>query len=198
MPRCAPSPAGSFQCRSGFERYKKPPQINRSSSSTINFRLDLSHPNPFRKTHHRFKMFSSLIALAPLLSLVTAAPLAERQQLIPDLPAQVNLAYAESMVRIWSDKLTGVNGRYNYNGDFINSIVPVANTLDQAIGKENVVALDVLADRFCIAGYQQGSLCNELFAYAYSWIVMQEHGKTWRELAQILGVSTHRHLRCQK
>lgn len=135
-------------------------------------------------------MFTSLITLAPLLSLAVAAPLASRQQLIPDLPAQADLAYAEDMVRLWSDKITGVNGRYNYYGDFINTIVPIANTLDQTIGKENVQALDVLADRLCIAGYQQGSTCNELFAYAYSWIVMQEKGMTWRQLAQTLGVST--------
>jgi hypothetical protein len=134
-------------------------------------------------------MFLTLLTLlAPLLTLAGAAPLRPRQQSIPDLPTQVDLAYAESMVRVWSDQLTGVNGRYSHLGDFINKIVPVSKTLDSTIGRDNVVALDVLADRFCIAGYQQGSLCNELFAYAYSWIVMQEKGKTWREMAQILGV----------
>lgn len=133
-------------------------------------------------------MFASLVQVAALASFTYAAPLVSRQQLVPDLPAQVDLVYAETIVRSTAASASGVNGRYNEYGNYINTLVPIASTLEATIGKDKVTALDVLADRVCIAGYQQGSLCNEIFAYAYSWIVMQEKGKTWKQMTQILGV----------
>lgn len=133
-------------------------------------------------------MLSHIVKLSAL-SLALAAPLVSRQQLVPDLPAQADLVYAETKVRSIAYTATGANGRYNEYGNFINTLVPVANILASTIGKEQVTALDVLADRLCIAGYDQGSTCDELFAYAYSWVVMQEKGKTWQQMTQILGVS---------
>lgn len=133
-------------------------------------------------------MLTTLLRLSTL-SFTLTAPLVSRQQLVPDLPAQADLVYAESKVRSIAFIASGRHANFNEYGDFINSLVPVANTLDSIIGKDQVTALDVLADRLCIAGQNQGSLCNEIFAYAYSWIVMQEKGKTWKQMAQILGVS---------
>jgi hypothetical protein len=134
-----------------------------------------------------FNKFTTILCL-PLLA--SAAPLMSRQQLVPDLPPQVDLVYAETMVRSAANKATGANGRYNYYGDWLNKVVPVANIVASVIGAEQVTAIDVLADRLCIAGYDQGSTCDELFAYAYTWIKMQESGKTYGEMAEILGVSS--------
>jgi len=120
---------------------------------------------------------------------VISAPITSRQQLLPDLPAQADLVFAESQVKEFAYH---ASGRYNNNensyGKLINSIVPISDDLDSLIGADNVLALDILADRLCIAGRIQGSLCNEILAYTYSWIAIQSKGKTWAELTQILGV----------
>jgi hypothetical protein len=132
-------------------------------------------------------MFSILSLLA--LPFALAAPLQSRQQVVPDLPAQADLATAAAVVHHYAYYGTGRHAQYNDIGIFVNSLVPLSSTLDSIIGGDQVTAIDVLADRLCIAGQNQGSLCNELLAYAYSWIVIQEKGRTGRQLAQILGVS---------
>jgi hypothetical protein len=131
--------------------------------------------------------FTATILALPLLA--AAAPLVERQQVVPDLPAQADLVTAETAVKAYADKYSGRRGASNDYGDFINSLVPISNVLESTIGEDNVIAIDVLADRLCIAGQFQGSLCNELISYAYSWIVFQEKGKTYQQMAEILGVS---------
>lgn len=133
-----------------------------------------------------FNKFTTILCL-PLFA--SASPLGSRQQVVPDLPPQVDLVYAETMVRSAAYTATGANGRYNNYGNWLNKVVPVANIVSSVIGAEQVTAIDVLADRLCIAGYDQGSTCDELFAYAYAWIKMQEGGKTYGEMAKILGVS---------
>lgn len=57
------------------------------------------------------------------------------------------------------------------------------------ITPEAVNQIDILADRLCIAGAGQGSLCNELLAYAYAWGVAQQNGWTYGFVAESLGVS---------
>jgi hypothetical protein len=121
-----------------------------------------------------------------------AAPLSSRQQLIPDLPAQADLAMAGAKVHTIAYFASGRHAQFNNYGIWLNSLVPISSTVDSVIGKDQVTAIDVLADRLCIAGQNQGSLCDELLSYAYSWVVIQEKGKTGRELAQILGVSLFR------
>jgi len=132
-----------------------------------------------------------MLSLISLLALpfALAAPLSSRQQLIPDLPAQADLAMAGAKVHTIAFFASGRHAQFNNYGNWINSLVPLSATVDSIIGADQVTAIDVLADRLCIAGQNQGSLCNELLSYAYSWVVIQEKGKTGRELAQILGVS---------
>jgi hypothetical protein len=94
--------------------------------------------------------------------------------------------------------VTKYSGTYasnkNHYGELVNAYVPLSATLDQAIGQENVIAIDVLADRACIAAPDQGSLCNELLAYAYAWYAIQMKGKTGQDLATILGVNQNYNL----
>ena len=71
----------------------------------------------------------------------------------------------------------------------LNDYIPVSASLDSTIGVNNLVALDVLADKACIAGRNEGSVCNEVLAYAYAWYVAQQDGFTYRQVAHALGVS---------
>jgi hypothetical protein len=131
-------------------------------------------------------------ALLPLLSLASAAPIVEKKALLPDLPQQADLSSASATLVDFLGKAScrdQQQGQYNDCGRAFQNIVPIANTLDSTIGEPQVLAIDILADRLCIAGRNQGSLCSELIGYAYSWYVLQQNGKTYKELAQILGVS---------
>lgn len=132
-----------------------------------------------------------MLFIVKLLALpfVFAAPFVPRQQIIPDLPAQADLALAAARVHHIAYYASGRHAQFNNYGNFINSLVPISDTVDSIIGADQVTAIDVLADRLCIAGQNQGSLCNELLAYAYAWTVIQEKGMTGKQLAQILGVS---------
>lgn len=136
-------------------------------------------------------MLTRLITLSTL-TLALAAPLEIRQQAVPNLPPQADLSTAEGKVKAVADEATGRRGAGNDIGDYVNSLVPIGATLDSLIGKKNVVAIDVLADRLCIAGHAQGSLCSEIIAYAYAWTIMQENGQTYKQMAAILGVSAPR------
>jgi hypothetical protein len=143
-----------------------------------------------------------LAALASTAITVTAnpipIPLAPRAsttasssgQVVPNLPQQADLTTAQTYVNAAVTEYSGTyDSDLDHYGDLINQLVPVANTLNSAIGVDNVIALDVLADRLCIAAPDQGSLCNELLSYAYAWYAIQQKGKTWQQLAVILGVS---------
>lgn len=160
-------------------------------------RSSQSHkPQLLREQHLQHNTFQSTTFITMRFSIITvallpfalAAPLSSRQQAVPDLPAQADLADASRQIL---SNVGAASGRYqNFNnyGTFLQTLVPVAKTLDSTIGADNVLAIDILADRLCIAGQGQGSLCNELIAYAYAWYRVQQYGKTYRELATILGV----------
>jgi hypothetical protein len=143
---------------------------------------------------------SKAITVLGLLTAAAASPIpqpaltdilpAATGQIVPDLPMQADLAMAQTYV---NTAVTKYSGTYNSNkdiyGEMINSYIPLSDTADAVIGADNVLAIDVLADRACIAAADQGSLCNELLAYAYAFYAIQLQGKTGRELATILGVS---------
>jgi len=140
-------------------------------------------------------MLTNILTLTALSLVIPtlSTPIPQLGQLIPDLPAQADLSTAQVYV---ASAITTFSGTYNDNrnhyGELINSYIPVANTLDSVIGRDNVIALDVLADRACIAAADQGSLCNELLSYAYAWYIMQTKGKTGKEMATILGPNNMR------
>lgn len=133
-------------------------------------------------------MLSSLITILSTLTITLAAPLYTRA-LVPDLPPQVDLRTASRQVLNVAADWSGRNNQYNNYGNFLQTVIPVVNTLDQTVGHDKITEIDILADRLCIAGKGQGSLCSEVIAYAYAWYVAQQQGKTYRELATILGVS---------
>lgn len=135
-------------------------------------------------------MLFKITAVLALPLFVLSAPLTARQQLVPDLPAQADLVIAETKVRQIAYDATFRHANDNDLGYYIRHRVPIDETLDSVIGADQVLAIDILADRLCIAGKNQGSLCAELIAYAYSFIVIQEKGKTWAELTKIIGVSS--------
>lgn len=116
-------------------------------------------------------------------------------QLIPTLPALGIPAIRTQILGVISD-LSGSQSpeeggsRANTYGDALNKYTDFDQHLHEAIGDDNVNAIDVLADRLCIAGANQGSLCNELFAYAYAWYVAQQNGWTYQFVAESLGVSS--------
>lgn len=132
--------------------------------------------------------FSSALLLIP--SIFAAPILTERLQLIPTLPNLGIVAIRTSVHNRFSQLFgTDEQSRAGFYGDTVNKYVPFADTLKAAITPENVNAIDVLADRLCIAGDGQGSLCNLLIAYAYAWGVAQQNGWTYQFVAESLGVS---------
>ncbi|KAK4687909.1 hypothetical protein P7C73_g2206, partial [Tremellales sp. Uapishka_1] len=129
-------------------------------------------------------ILSALLALSPVYS----APLPA--QVVPNLPAQADLTDAFAQVAKGIDTITGRDPTYGNENDygmFLNTYVPIATTLNNVIGADNVLAIDVLADRACVAGPNQGSVCNELLSYAYAWYAFQQKSKTYEEAAAILG-----------
>jgi hypothetical protein len=132
--------------------------------------------------------FTSYIIALPL---ALAAPLlTPRQQIIPTLPA-LGIPEIRDMIHQRIDEVFGVQyrGRKAVIGDYINSKLPFADTVKQVIGADHTTQIDILADRLCIAGANQGSTCNELLAYAHAWYVAQQNGWTFEFVAQSLGVS---------
>lgn len=149
----------------------------------------LAKPSPttHNNTYLEPTMLTIFTALTTL-SLAIAAPLSPKA-LLPNLPAQADLRTASRQILDEAATFTGRNNQYNNYGNYLQTVVPVANTLDQTITHDKVTEIDILADRLCIAGKGQGSLCNEIIGYAYAWYVAQQKGKTYQELATIVGVS---------
>lgn len=130
--------------------------------------------------------FTTLVVLPFAL----AAPLlTTRQQLIPTLPS-LGIPAIRDQIHARITQTFGVSGpRDAYYGDLVNEYIPFADTLKEAITAEKVNEIDILADRLCIAGSGQGSLCNELLAYAHAWYVAQQNGWTYEFVSRSLGVS---------
>jgi len=134
----------------------------------------------------KFQFTALAVAVSPLLSL--SAPLSSRQQIIPTLPP-LDIPTIRTRIQDSINEAFGVDpatreGRY---GDFVNTLLPFGETVKAIIGADQVTAIDILADRACIAGFNQGSLCNELLSYAQAWYVAQQNGWTYGFVAQSLG-----------
>jgi hypothetical protein len=120
-------------------------------------------------------------------------------QIVPTLPA-LGIPALRKQVLDGVALVSGSEGpdqggsRKNTYGDALNKYTDFADTVKSVVGADNVHALDVLADQLCIAGANQGSVCNEIFAYAYAWYVAQQKGYTYEFVAKALGVSHHHSL----
>jgi hypothetical protein len=139
----------------------------------------------------------ALFAVLPLTALSAPVPeLSPRLQLIPTLPS-LGIVAIRDMLHARITKTFGISGpRGAYYGDLVNDYIPFADTLKSAITAEKVNEIDILADRLCIAGANQGSLCNELIAYAHAIYVAQQKGWTYQFVSESLGVSSRLAVLC--
>lgn len=145
----------------------------------------------------RFTLTTILLPLAlsapvHLDSRASLSDLLPSGQIIPTLPPLGIPEIRTQILGVISD-LSGSESpeeggsRANTYGDALNKYTDFADRLKSVVGADNTAALDVLADRLCIAGAGQGSLCSELFAYAYAWYVAQQKGYTYEFVATALG-----------
>lgn len=111
---------------------------------------------------------------------------------IPPILTQIDVPGMNNEIQAAVNAITERGGAFDGTSLLalgVQQYVPTASILEQTVGVPNLEALDILADRLCIAGRQEGSICNELLAYAYAWYVAQQQGYTYGQVAALMGVS---------
>ena len=99
---------------------------------------------------------AALLALTAALSVSSAPVNHVPRQTVPqanlgDATKQIENAYASAIGRESNDP-TNADQNQDVIGNMVQNWVPIASDLNEDIGYNNVIAIDVLADRACIAG----------------------------------------------
>ena len=156
---------------------------------------------------------ATLFALTAVLSVSSAPVNHVARQTVPqanlvDATKQIENIYAAAIGRESNDP-TNPDQNQDVIGNMVQQWIPIASDLNGLIGYNNVIAIDVLADRACIAGagelytsgrmsrpqltihrlLGQGSVCDEVLAYAYALYVAQQNSYTYKTFAKLVGVS---------